>query len=616
LKTYDSPFSRIDLFKSPAVRFAPGLSLTYLRPLPEQIGLSIDGGQVTAVTNPSDRDSLAFLKYLPSFLPYEIRELDDALLIDPKGGLPALLANVSGTKSVLKIESNPLLIEILQKDLREFSGNLYSENTRSGLGRSFLLSGKKRFDLIDFSLMGAIPSGSFGISEDYRFTVEAFSEYLSHLKPDGLLSLSLFLIPPARTELRLINTIAAAMEELGIKDAEKRVAAIRSWGSITLMAKASSFTSSEIESVKRFARERRFDLVYYPGIREEETNRFVRMPFDLYASAFKTLLNPGMRENFISHYLFDIRPVRDENPFFHSYLKLKNIREIYRTMGGKWQYFVEEGYLLPVVFIQVFFLSLVLILLPATVKRKSYFIRKESNLIGLSYFAFLGLGFMFVEVCLIQKMILPLDNPSYAVPAVLASLLISSGVGSLLSYRVRALRKPFMTLLISFLVIVYSLLFPSIFRSLSPLPMPSKILFAFLFLFPLGLPMGIPFPSGLKILGERNESLIPWAWAVNGCLSVLSPLAAVILAMAIGFRSVLWLGAAAYLFAFLTSFSLPRQSSEQKPQAPSVPKGPPLSLSGQGSGSVERQYCRVEESAFPVLSTAGSTQEECGWARP
>ncbi len=96
LKTYNSPFSRIDLFQSPAVRFAPGLSLTYLNPLPEQIGFSIDGGEINAITHPAGRSSLAFLKYLPSSLPYEIRRLDDVLILDPKGGLQVLVANYFG----------------------------------------------------------------------------------------------------------------------------------------------------------------------------------------------------------------------------------------------------------------------------------------------------------------------------------------------------------------------------------------------------------------------------------------------------------------------------------------------------------------------------------------
>jgi hypothetical protein len=572
LKTFYSPFSRIDLFKSPAVRFAPGLSLRYLASLPDQIGFSIDGGEINAITNPAHPSSLLFLKYLPSSLPYEIRGLDDVLILDPKGGLQVLVAHYFGSKNVYQVESNPLLIKIIQNELGDFSGHLYFQKIWSGLGRSFLGSWERKFDLIDLSLLGAIPSGSFGIAEDYRFTVEAFREYMEHLKPEGFLSISLFLLPPPRIELRLFNTLRTAMEELGIKEVEKKMVAIRSWGSITILTKPSNFTPKEIEAVKEFSKDRRFDLVYYPGIKQEETNRYIKMVSDEYASAFKKLLNPEMRKDFIDHYLFDINPVRDENPFFHYYLKLKNIKEIYRTMGEKWQYFIEEGYLLPVIFIQVLLLCMFLIFLPTFgIHTKAKVRKREKSLsLNLFYFAFLGLGFMFVEVSLVQKMILPLEKPSYAVAAVLASILISSGTGSLVSYRVRVFRTPSVAIIISALVMAYSLLLSYLSGIISPYPMPFKLLLVFFILFPLGLLMGIPFPAGLKILGGSDETLIPWAWAINGCLSVLAPLLAIMLAMTVGFRSVLWAGAAAYLLAFLTSFSLPPRPSEQSSHPPSV----------------------------------------------
>jgi hypothetical protein len=566
LKTYDSPFSRIDLFRSAAVRFAPGLSLRYLDPLPEQIGFSIDGGEINAVTNPADRPSLRFLKYLPSSLPYGIRRPEDVLILDPRGGLQVLVADYFGSKNVYQVEGHPLLIKIMRDELRNFSGHLYSQRTWSGLGRSFLRSFEGKFDLIDLSLMGAVPSGSFGISEDYRYTVEAFREYLEHLKPEGFLSISLYLLPPPRMEWRLLNTLRTAMEELGMEDAEKRIAAIRTWGSITLVGKGSAFSSPEIEAIKKFSEDRRFDLVYYPGIKAKETNRYVKMVSNDYALAFKKLLDPKTSKAFIDHYAFDIRPVRDENPFFHDYLRLKNINEIYRIMGRKWQYFIQEGYLLPVLFVQVFLLSLLLIFLPAVtmhrkdkVKAKVKVQKKEKSLdlnlnlnLKLLYFAFLGLGFMFVEVSLVQKMILPLEIPSYAVAAVLASLLISSGAGSLLSHRVASIRTPSISIVLSVLVAAYGLLLPHLIRIISPYGMAFKLLLTFFILFPLGLFMGIPFPAGLKILGESHEDLIPWAWAINGCLSVLAPLLAIMLAMVSGFRSVLWAGAGAYLLAFIT----------------------------------------------------------------
>jgi hypothetical protein len=402
-----------------------------------------------------------------------------------------------------------------------------------------------------------------------------------------------------------------ALEETGVKEAGKQIAAIRSWGTICLLLKRSPFTPGEIEAIKRFATDRRFDLIYTPGIREAETNIYVRMAPNAYFDTFQKILNPETRQNFIRDYLFDIRPVCDDTPFFHYYLKLGKTQAIYNAMGGKWQFFIEEGYLLPAIFLQVLLLSFALILLPTLAKKpskeeiasplrnpparndgcekvkavanvKGIPLNLNLNLFSLSYFAFLGLGFMFVEVPLIQKMTLLLENPSYAVAIVLTSLLISSGAGSLLSYRIPGLGRTSVALVISILLLVYSLALPTFSKLISSFSMSFKIPSVFLFLLPLGLFLGVPFPTGVKRLGKRDPSLIPWAWAINGCLSVLAPLLVMMMAMTTGFKVVFWAGSGAYLLAFLTSFSLPRQSSEQRPRAPSDRGGAPPDVSWQG----------------------------------
>lgn len=560
LKTYNDPFSRIDLFVSPAVRFAPGLSLTYLDSLPRQIGLSIDGSDINAVTGAGDKGSLKFLSSLPSSLPYVMAGRDDVLILEPKGGLHVLLARYYDARTIYKVDSNPLVIKVIRDHLREFSRGIYENTTWDGLGRSWLRAKGIKFDLIDIPLMGASPSGSFGITEDYRFTVEAFREYLGHLKEGGTLSIHLFILPPPRIELRLLSTLATSMEEMGIREVDKRIISFRSWGTVGILAKSAPFTPEEIESVRQFSRERRFDLIHLPGIKEDETNTYVRIPSNEYFFAFRQILDPKTRRSFEDNYLFDIRPVRDENPFFHYYLRIKNMGKIYDVMGRKWQYFMEEGYLLPAVFVQVVVLSLLLISLPAIPRLKTR-VEAEAEVKGhnkpistltLLYFAFLGLGFMCVEIALIQKMILPLENPSYAIATVLASILISSGIGSLLGDRFSPLRSPRILPVISLLIILCSLLLPSISDAISLYPMPLRIASVFFVLFLPCLLMGIPFPLGIRNLGTRTPDMIPWAWATNGCLSVLAPMVTIMLAMVVGFKQVLWIGAGAYILAFLT----------------------------------------------------------------
>jgi hypothetical protein len=417
----------------------------------------------------------------------------------------------------------------------------------------FTERGSLSLDIIDIPMTGVSPSGAFGIAEDYRFTVEAFTEYLGALKRDGVMSISMYIIPPPRIELRMMSTVIEALERSGASEPSRHIAVIRSWDSINMLVKKSPLGQEEIGLIRTFARDRRFDFLHYPGMREEEANIYVRMKTNDYFDAFQSLLDSDRRDRFTEDYLFHIKPVYDESPFFNYYLRLDNIKAIYEVMGRKWHYFIEEGYLLPVIFLQVLILSLVLILLPVLIAPWQKGIVKEGKkklLPTLLYFAMLGLGFMFVEVTLIQKSILPLVNPSYAVAVVLTSILISSGLGSMMSSRFSLLRTSIVLPLLVVFTVIYSLLFPVLLDLISPYTITFKVMMVFFILLPIGLLMGIPFPAGIRILGERDDMLIPWAWAVNGCVSVIAPILTIMIAMSSGFKTVLWLGAAAYLTAY------------------------------------------------------------------
>ncbi len=120
LNTYYSSYSQIDTFKSPAVRFAPGLSLKYLEPLPEQIGLATDGDRIDALIDAKDKSRLRFLKFLPSSIVYEISRKNNVLVLDPKGGLHVLMAKYYGSKEIHKVESNPMIVKVIRENFNEF----------------------------------------------------------------------------------------------------------------------------------------------------------------------------------------------------------------------------------------------------------------------------------------------------------------------------------------------------------------------------------------------------------------------------------------------------------------------------------------------------------------
>lgn len=551
LHTWNTAFARIDVFRSPAVRYAPGLSLRYQEPLPEQIGISIDGGELNAVTAVADQGKLAFLEHLPAAIPYALGPRRDVLILDPRGGLPVLMARRHGAQHVATVESVHALQAIVRDDLRETSGGLYDRESRSGLGRSWLSGRPRHFDLIDITLQGTEPSAAFGIAEDYRFTVEAFKEYLKHLTGTGVLTFNLFIIPPPRTELRILATLATALEELGARESGSHLAAIRSWGTITILAKRSPLTPDETAAVRNFAREKRFDLAWLPGMNAAESNVYVKTRDLDYFKAFRAILSPLERHSYLAGYLFDVSPVRDRAPFFSHFLKLDRIPETYRTMGGKWQFFLEEGFILPVVFLQVFAITVLLVALPALARSGNKRGVSRDRALHLFYFALLGLAYMFVEVALIQKLILPLEHPTLAVAVVLSSLLISSGLGSLLSHRYPFLAHPDSILILVMCIVLCAILLPPLSASVTSLPLLFRgALLCILISIPGSL-MGIPFPSGLKLLGQVDSALLPWAWTVNGAFSVLAPLLAVMVAMTAGFMAVLLSGAIFYLLGFL-----------------------------------------------------------------
>jgi len=555
--TYHSSYSRIDSFTSPAVRFAPGLSLKYTGTLPRQIGLAIDAGRTEVLTDATDRPALEFLKYLPSSAAHEIANKGRVLVIDPKGGLHLLMAKHYGFKVIHGIESNPLLVSVIRDNYNSFSGEIYNKDIRTGYARNFLNTRAASevhnapYDMIDIPLEGISISGLFGISEDFKYTVEAFTTYLNNLDKDGLLSISLYLVPPSRTELKIISTITAAFNQLGIQDQFQKIAAIRSWDSMTILIKKSSFTMREIDQIKSFSKERRFDLVYYPGISTEETNIYVKLTSDEYLSHFNNLLNSETASSYINNYLFDIKPAHDNNPFFHYYLKLTNIRPIYDIMGQKWLYFMEEGYLLPLIFIVISALSALLIISPLIVTKAFHEPRSSIFFPVLVYFSMLGTGFMFVEVTLIQKSILLLENPSLSVGTILTALLISSGIGSLISSRHPHISLHYSIIILCVLLFIFNHIHPFILSYLLSQPLPVKIFFLSLSLFPLGFFMGIPFPMGIKLIGQTDHLLIPWAWAINACLSVLAPILATMLAIGTGFNVVLWGALLSYFIALV-----------------------------------------------------------------
>ncbi|MGB6866459.1 MAG: hypothetical protein WBE11_12265 [Candidatus Aminicenantaceae bacterium] len=563
LLTKWNSISRIDIIESPAVRFAPGLSLLYTDVLPTQMGLSVDGGDLTAVTSFKDRDvlTLEFLSYLPSFFPYLIAKNPKVLILEPKGGLDVLTALQNEAADITVIENNPLIVSILRNELAAFSGEIYNGDQVhivTSTSRTAVEKDKELYNLIVLSLtdiFGSTGTGLFGFGENYLYTVESFMSLFKRLSSDGIISMSFYLLPPPRQELRVLATWIEALARVDKKPA-KHIIAIRSWGTISFFVKKSPFTGPDIQKLKDFTDKLRFDLVHYPGMRANEANIYNMFEEPIYYEYCLDLLTPDRREEFTDKYLFQIKPVSDERPFFYNFFKLGKIKATFRSLGQKLLPFFQGEFLVLLILIQAIVIAFILILLPLLTSQRE---KKDSGLKqGVSrnvffYFGLIGMAFMFVEITLIQKFILYLGHPLYSFSVILFSLLLSSGIGSLLSKKIlgeniiKNLRWCFIFCSVSIFASFF--IFPAIHENLIGVRLGYRILLTSLSIFPVGFLMGFPFPSGIRLLDQAGKRWIPWAWAINAFSSIINSVVALLIAFIGGYSLVLFLAGAGYLIA-------------------------------------------------------------------
>jgi spermidine synthase len=564
-------FSRVDVIQSEGIRSAPGLSFTYPDRIPPQLGLTVDGDNLVPITGPADFN---FTQYLPLTLGFVLRPQADVLILEPGGGLAVLAALQNGAKSVTVVQSNPTVAQAVSQHFANFTNDLYN-NPRVTLvieePRSFLRRTGRQFDLIVLPLTDSfrpVTAGAYTLNEDYRYTTEAFSNALAHLSPDGLLVIERWLQLPPSESLRIWATMIAALKERGETHPDRHLLALRSMQTSLIAAGNSPLISEDLAQTRQFATDRQFDLVWLPDIQAGEVNRFSILPHEVYHQTFTQVVNAADPADFYARYLYAVAPATDDHPYFFHFFKWQQIPEIWQSIGKTWQPFGGSGYLVLVgLLILVLILGVVLILLPLLLRKDKTVLplqrsAKENKYRAryltayLFYFALLGLGFLFVEIPLLQRFILYLGQPAYAFAAVVSILLIAAGIGS--RYFSGRLSLQLVLPLIAGLTIVYPLLLPYIFDATLHFPFWGRVGITVLTLFPLGTLMGIPFPCGLKLVNCTTPALVPWVWAVNGCASVISAVLAAMVALTGGFSTVLWGAAVAYGLTGVIIYSLPR----------------------------------------------------------
>ncbi len=550
--TRSSPLARLDVLESTLIplRHAPGLSLRAAREPAAQLGIFSDAGGMTAVVSPrAGKDSLAYLDQLTSAAAYHLAPRPSVLLLGAGGGSPVWQARLHGAREIDAVELNPQVVDLVANEFADFAGNVYTGSdvqVHIAEARGHLAKQVHRYDLIQLTLSQSAGTGLSALAEGYLYTAEAFGEYLAHLAPGGMLSVSTWLQLPPRASVKLFATAVEALRRHGIEDPASRLALLRSLQTSTLLVKNGAFSNAEISALRKFCAQRAFDVAWYPGMPAAQANRYNVLAQPAFYTAATALLG-AHPERFIRDYKFHIAPATDERPHFFRFYEWRTLPEILRLRGQGGMPLLESGYLIVIAtLLQALVASLVLILLPIAILRgdRGRLGSRATRWPWLFYFAALGIAFLFVEIAFIQRLSLFLHHPVFAATTTISTFLVFAGIGSALSRRLAAAHGYTRVLRAAVVAIVLFgladlLLLRPLFDIAAAWPLAFKLSTAIFVIAPLACVMGMPFPLGLARLGETAPGLIPWVWGVNGCASVLSAVLATLLAIHLGFSMVL-----------------------------------------------------------------------------
>lgn len=569
-----SPTGELYVYASSYFHFAPGLSdnaIFAMEELPTQPfwGLYIDGNGPIGIMGEVDENQAVYMDYTPMAAPYTILDRPKDLLVNLGGGINAQVARYKGASEVVIYEENPEIVSLMRDDplISRFTGNLLEEeriDVRIGDARSHCVSHPDTYDLVEISLIDSIglsDSGGYAIHENYTYTAEGINEYMTSLKEGGLLSITVWnRLNPPRNVLKLMSTVAAALKRQGIEHPEKRVYMFDLFlSTATILVKNSDFTEEEIETLNEFCKSRSFEIIYHPGIEKRdysldailkvyrnhfENNESIEenvsfTPGDVYHLMFLELLT-GNPSELYDRYIFDIRPIRDSRPYYSGYLKLSEIGmylDQIQDVSEEWAFLLHLGIL-----IQAVFFGFLIILIPVIGRWRELFQKKRGTLGVIIYYSCLGLGYMLVEIFLIQRLLFLLSNPIFSTSIVITSMLIISGVGNLISRRIakrRVVRVRVAAIGIFVSMLFYFFFLGPVMSEFREAVMPLRILIAIAVVAPGAFFLGMPFPNGLSALTENRNRLLPWAWGMNGGLSVAGAALAQVVSVSFGFPVVL-----------------------------------------------------------------------------
>ncbi len=530
-----------------------------------QLSILIDADAATGIASfdfehLQDKDRHDLLYQGPG-LPYSVLPGAKTLIIGPGGGWDVARALAGGSKDITAVEINPLIAhDIMQgPQFSPLSHHLYNRpevHLHIEDGRSFVRSSTDRFQVIQATLVdtwASTAAGAFALSENNLYTTDAFVDYLSHLTPDGFLTFTRWGLDPPRESLRLLSLGMAALERLGEPDPAShfivaRQGSVAGWGAQdTVLISRKPFPPESVARARQTMAEGKLEPIYLPA--------------ESIPNPFTELLRSQNPNEYERAYRFDITPVSDNRPFFFFTVQPRDLLAFVNGADrANADYKINRA--VPVLFglVAISIVATLIILGLPPLLLGTRLPRRPGVLWFLLYFVCIGVGYILVEIALIQKFVLFLGSPTYALWVVIFSMLLSSGMGSFYSRRLigQSAGKLSMALAaVAALVVAISVVVAPVLAEGAGWPLSVKIAVTVLLISPAGFAMGMPFPTGLKRLEERQPTSVRWAWSLNAASSVMGSAGAMVCAIYLGLIQTLLIGGLLYLMALVvlrTSF--------------------------------------------------------------
>jgi hypothetical protein len=516
----------------------------------EEIKLIIDSDAATAITRfNGDLKTLDFLHYDATSVGAQLRSGGTAAIIGVGGGRDVLNCAAQGFTRIVGIEVNSAMVELTSKRFEWFSGftKIPGFELHNDEGRSYLTRSGEHFDLIQASLVdtwAATSAGAMTLSENALYTVDGWKVFYEHLKPGGVITFSRWYFGPERAQtFRLYSVARATLISEGVRNPEAQLALIKSGGIATLLVSNQPFSQRDIQKLKAIIGDMQFTPVVIPGepILEPELQRIAA------ANSLKELA--ALREGSD----VDYSPTFDSSPYFFNAVHIKNIVKL--AMSGGHGANLRAMLFLLGFMIAALILVITTIVLPARLLRSRTGDAPKPLFGAVAYFIAIGLGFILVEMAMMQQLAIFLGHPIYSMVVVLGGLILSAGVGSLTSdrWQLKASwqsRVPAVFAAIS--VAAYSLAVLPVMHAFTADLLWQRVLICLALVSPCGFLLGFCFPVGMRWMNALSQGRnLPWMWALNGAAGTLASFIAILISMDLSIRFCVLTGAGCYLLAGL-----------------------------------------------------------------